>query len=205
MRRSVASSPSSGWPPAAALRSLERMAFWTRQDDASKAAPPTYPGARHNGQAVEQNRAVPDEPTKEDAMGMLKRDGNGAVGVESGDLLLGAGAEFEGKLSFAGTVRIDARFKGSITTNDVLVVGEHARIDAEIVCGTIIVHGEINGNIKAKTAVELRHPARMRGNIESPSIAMEKGVVFQGDSRMQPAEKNVAQRPVTVAAVTAQD
>ena len=46
----------------------------------------------------------------------------------AGDLLLGRGVRFEGKLTFAGTVRIDAKFKGSIFTNDVLVVGEHARI-----------------------------------------------------------------------------
>jgi len=43
---------------------------------------------------------------------------------------------FEGKLTFAGTVRIDASFVGTIVTNDVLVVGEAARIDANITCGT---------------------------------------------------------------------
>jgi cytoskeletal protein CcmA (bactofilin family) len=105
----------------------------------------------------------------------------------AGDLLLGAGAEFEGKLTFAGTVRIDAKFKGSIVTNDVLVVGDRARIDADITCGTVIVHGEVNGNIKAKTAVELHAPAKVRGDIETPSLAMEKGVLFQGQSTM-PAE-----------------
>jgi cytoskeletal protein CcmA (bactofilin family) len=113
----------------------------------------------------------------------------------SGDLLLGHGAEFEGKLTFAGTVRIDARFKGSIQTNDVLVVGEHARIDAEITCGTVIVHGEVNGNIKAKSAVELRHPARLRGNVESPSLVVEKGVLFQGESRLPGAAERAPARP----------
>jgi cytoskeletal protein CcmA (bactofilin family) len=108
----------------------------------------------------------------------------------AGDLLLGEGAEFEGKLTFAGTVRIDAKFKGSIFTNDVLVVGEHAKIDADITCGTVIVYGEVNGNIKAKTAVELHHPAKLRGNVESPSLAIDKGVLFQGESKMGPAEKS---------------
>jgi cytoskeletal protein CcmA (bactofilin family) len=118
-------------------------------------------------------------------MAMMKRDDATLMPPPaSGDLLLGHGAEFEGKLTFAGTVRIDAKFKGSIFTNDVLVVGEHARIDADITCGTVIVHGEVNGNIKAKTAVELRHPAKMRGNIESPSLVVEKGVLFQGESRL---------------------
>jgi cytoskeletal protein CcmA (bactofilin family) len=100
------------------------------------------------------------------------------------DLLLGAGAEFEGKLTFKGTVRIDAKLTGSIVTNDVLVVGEHARIDAEITCGTIVVHGEVNGNIKAKVAVELRRSAKVRGNIETPSLMVEKGVILQGEVKM---------------------
>ena len=102
----------------------------------------------------------------------------------AGDLLLGQGAEFEGKLTFAGTVRIDARFKGSITTNDVLVVGQGAKIDAEITCGTVIVHGEVNGNIHARTAIELHSPARVRGDIETPSLSIEKGAFFQGQSKM---------------------
>ena len=127
-------------------------------------------------------------------MAMMKRDDLPAAntGQNTGDLLLGAGAEFEGKLTFAGTVRIDAKFKGSIVTNDVLVVGEHARIDADITCGTVIVYGEVNGNIKAKTAVELHHPAKMRGNVESPSLSIEKGVVFQGESRMGGESRSIS-------------
>jgi cytoskeletal protein CcmA (bactofilin family) len=114
------------------------------------------------------------------------------------DLLLGEGAEFEGKLQFRGMVRIDARFKGSIVTDDVLVVGEHARIDADITCGTVIVHGEVNGNIRAKDAVELHAPARVRGDVETPSFSLEKGVVFQGQTTMpaeKAAEKGAAKAP----------
>ncbi len=132
-------------------------------------------------------------------MAMMKRDDVPMAPAPAGDLLLGQGAEFEGKLTFAGTVRIDAKFKGSIMTNDVLVVGEHARMDADITCGTVIVHGEVNGNIKAKTAVELRHPAKIRGNVESPSLVIEKGVLFQGESKMPGAERSAA-RPVGAAA-----
>jgi cytoskeletal protein CcmA (bactofilin family) len=107
----------------------------------------------------------------------------------SSDLLLGAGAEFEGKLTFKGTVRIDAKFKGSIVTNDVLVVGEHARIDAEITCGTVVVEGEVNGNIKAKTAVELHKSAKVRGNVETTSLSVEKGAFLQGEMKMGATDK----------------
>ena len=124
-------------------------------------------------------------------MAMLKRDELTSVPAASGDLnaLLGRGSEFEGKLTFEGTVRIDGKFTGTIVTNDVLVIGEGAKVNAEITCGTVIVHGEINGNVKAKSAVELHHPARMRGNIETPSLMVEKGVIFEGQCKMEGVEK----------------
>lgn len=131
-------------------------------------------------------------------MSMLKREEQTTIPAPGGDLLLGQGAEFEGKLTFAGTVRIDAKFKGSIVTNDVLVVGERARIDAEITCGTVIVHGEVNGNVKAKSGVELRQAAKLRGDVETPSLTIEKGALFQGASRQPgsaPAKAVAANSP----------
>src|SRR3954452_6707944 len=104
------------------------------------------------------------------------------------DLLLGRGVRFEGKLTFAGTVRIDASFIGTIVTDDVLVVGEGARIDANITCGTIVVHGEVNGNIQAKSGVEIHAGARVRGDLETSSLVIEKGAFFEGATRMDPAK-----------------
>jgi cytoskeletal protein CcmA (bactofilin family) len=138
-----------------------------------------------------------DDPFRSEGSPTMRRDDPTPNAGGAGDLLLGAGAEFEGKLTFAGTVRIDARFKGTIVTNDVLVVGDRARIDADITCGTVIVHGEVNGNIRAKDAVELHAPARVRGDVETPSFSLEKGVVFQGQTTM-PADK--AGKPVVKAA-----
>jgi cytoskeletal protein CcmA (bactofilin family) len=151
-----------------------------------------------------------DEPVHTEGSATMRREDPTPTAGGAGDLLLGAGAEFEGKLTFAGTVRIDARFKGTIVTNDVLVVGDRAHIDADITCGTIIVHGEVNGNIRAKDAVELHAPARVRGDVETPSFSLEKGVVFQGQTTM-PAEKGAvkagaglkAAAPATVAAAAA--
>jgi cytoskeletal protein CcmA (bactofilin family) len=111
-----------------------------------------------------------------------------AAPAPANDLLLGRGVRFEGKLTFAGTVRIDASFVGTIITDDVLVVGEAARIDANITCGTIVVHGEVNGNIQAKSGVEIHSTAKVRGDLETGSLVIEKGAFFQGASRMDPAK-----------------
>ena len=114
----------------------------------------------------------------------MKLDEPPTGGADASDLKLGAGVEFDGKLTFKGTVRIDAKFKGTIVTDDVLVVGENARIDAEITCGTVIVHGDVKGRIKATSAVELRPSARVRGDIETPSLSLEKGGFFEGAVKM---------------------
>jgi cytoskeletal protein CcmA (bactofilin family) len=120
-------------------------------------------------------------------MAMLKRDELSSVPAATGDLnaLLGRGSEFEGKLTFEGTVRIDGKFTGTIVTNDVLVVGEGAKISAEINCGTLIVHGEVQGNIRARSLIEFHQPARIRGNVETPSLVVEKGVIFEGQCKME--------------------
>jgi cytoskeletal protein CcmA (bactofilin family) len=122
-------------------------------------------------------------------MAMLKRDDVPPAPGGDGDLLLGEGAEFDGTLTFKGTVRIDAKFRGSIVTNDVLVVGAHARIDAEITCGTVIVHGEVNGNIRAASAVEIHAPGKVRGDVTTPSLSVERGVVLEGAVRMTAGEE----------------
>jgi cytoskeletal protein CcmA (bactofilin family) len=131
-------------------------------------------------------------------MAMLKREDmpmSPTTGTSDLNALLGRGSEFEGKLTFEGTVRIDGKFTGTIVTNDVLVIGEGAKVAAEITCGSIVVHGEINGNVKARTLVELHTPARVRGNIESPALMIERGVMFEGQTKMEGVEKSPPKPP----------
>src|SRR5215831_9841383 len=99
--------------------------------------------------------------------------------------LLGRGSEFEGKLTFEGTVRIDGKLSGEIFSDDVLVIGEGATVSAQIDVGVLIVEGTVNGDIRAKRAVELHAPARVRGNIETPSLYIDKGVIFEGNCKME--------------------
>ena len=99
--------------------------------------------------------------------------------------LLGRGTHFEGKLHFEGRVRIDGSFKGEIKSDDTLIVGDGAEVHAEIEVATVIVNGgTIHGNIKAKSAIEIHAPARVVGNLHSPSLFIDRGVEFQGSCRM---------------------
>ena len=98
--------------------------------------------------------------------------------------LLGKGSEFEGKLSFEGTVRVDGKLTGEIFTDDVLIVGEGAEVNAEVTVGAIVIQGIVRGNITAKRSVEIHSPGRVKGNINTPSLFIEKGVFFDGHCQM---------------------
>lgn len=99
--------------------------------------------------------------------------------------LLGRGSEFEGKLTFEGTVRIDGKFTGEIFSSGTLVIGEGARVKAEIAVDTVIVQGEVIGNIKANAGVELHAPGRLRGNIQTNGLVVQKGAIFDGACVME--------------------
>ncbi len=99
--------------------------------------------------------------------------------------LLGRGTTFEGKLTFEGTVRIDGKLKGAVFSDDVLIIGEGAHVEAEIDIGEIIIQGTLVGNVRAKRGIEVVAPGRVKGDLHTPSLQIEKGVVFEGRSFME--------------------
>ena len=98
--------------------------------------------------------------------------------------ILGKGSEFEGKLRFEGTVRIDGKFRGEINSDGTLIVGEQATIDGDVEVNSAIISGEIRGNIKAKTRAELHAPAKLIGNVQTPVLVIQEGVIFDGNCQM---------------------
>ncbi len=120
------------------------------------------------------------------------------------DTILGKGSEFDGKLTFEGQVHIEGKFTGQIHTKDTLIIGQGAKVTAEISAGTVIVNGTVEGNIRATQMVELHQPARVKGSIEAPSLAIDKGVVFEGTCKMENlGQAKPVPAPVTAAAVAA--
>lgn len=90
------------------------------------------------------------------------------------------GSEFEGKLSFKDTVRIDGRFRGEIASENTLIVGESGEIEACIKSKTIAISGTVDGDVIAGTKVVLHKTAKVNGNIETPSLVMEEGAYVNG-------------------------
>ncbi len=98
--------------------------------------------------------------------------------------VLDRGSEFDGTLSFEGAFRIGGVFRGKILTEDILIIGEGASVEAEIMVGTLILSGELTGTVQAKNRVEIHYPAVFRGSIRTPSLMVADGVVFEGVSQM---------------------
>ena len=158
--------------------------------------------AVHEEPLLQAGRRSTDEGTLDTRLargsevnGKLRFEGTvqveGTFTGETLNALLGHGAEVNGKLHFEGTVRIDGTFTGEITTNDLLIIGEGAKIAANISCGSVVINGEVTGNITASDSVELHRPARVKGDIATPSLTIDKGVVFDGSSKMESGGMNV--------------
>lgn len=111
--------------------------------------------------------------------------------------LLGRGTSFEGKLTFEGTVRIDGKLKGEIFSDDTLIIGEGAYVEAEIDIGEVIIQGTLVGNVRAKRGIEVLAPGRVKGDLHTPSLQIEKGVIFEGRSFMESASGQKVAPPAT--------
>ena len=98
--------------------------------------------------------------------------------------IIGLGTEFKGQLLFDGVIRLDGRFSGEIQSSGTLIIGETANVSAEIKVDTVIVSGEVHGNIIAQNRVEFHAPARHYGNIVSPVLIIDEGVLFEGNCEM---------------------
>lgn len=104
--------------------------------------------------------------------------------VEDIKAFLGQGAEFEGKLIFEGSVRIDGIFRGEIHGRGSLVVGQGASLRANIDVGSIYISGEVQGNIEVKEKINIHSSGRFFGDVRTPVFVMEEGAVFDGRSHM---------------------
>ena len=97
---------------------------------------------------------------------------------------LGEGTDFEGTLKFKDVMRIDGKFKGKIISQNTLVIGEPADVDAEIEVPNVFVSGKVKGTIKAGTRLEMHSTARVSCDVVTPVLVIEEGGVFQGNCQM---------------------
>jgi cytoskeletal protein CcmA (bactofilin family) len=104
---------------------------------------------------------------------------------------LGKDTEFEGKFSFTGAVRIDGKFSGEIFSSGTLIIGESAVIRSRIHVSDMIISGEVRGDIFAEHKIEINVPGKLFGNIQTPKLVIEEGVIFEGNCKMQEIKQEI--------------
>jgi cytoskeletal protein CcmA (bactofilin family) len=104
---------------------------------------------------------------------------------------MGEDAKFNGTLSFEGTVRIDGHFEGQVKTGDTLIIGESGFVSADIVAGTVICRGKVEGSITASQKVEIHVNSQVVGSVKTPSLFVEVGALLDGNCEMSGAENKV--------------
>lgn len=94
------------------------------------------------------------------------------------------GTTVTGELRFSGTLRIEGEFHGSIATEDVLTVGRHAEVHADIRAGEVEVHGRVSGTIEATRRIVVYSTGKVRGDLAAPTLVIEEGAALDGRSKM---------------------
>ena len=127
---------------------------------------------------------------------MLKLKGLGTVDELNG--FMDEGTEFLGELRFRDTYRVDGRVRGKIVSENTLVVGESARVEADIDCGVVSIRGQVTGHVVGRQRIELLAGARVTGTLVSPKLVIEDGAFLSGDCAMSPT----ARAPASAAPVS---
>lgn len=97
---------------------------------------------------------------------------------------LGVGTEYRGKLDFTGTVRIDGRFEGEISTDGDLVLGREAIITGTVKVGRLTSCGRIEGDVIVKERTLLEKTSVILGTLSTPSLVVEQGAIVEGGINM---------------------
>ena len=89
-------------------------------------------------------------------------------------------SEFRGKLRCKETLRIDGKLVGEIRCDKTVIIGEGALVEASIQADSVVVLGEIRGDVVAKRKITLERTARMTGDLSTPGIVIEEGASLLG-------------------------
>lgn len=122
---------------------------------------------------------------------------------------IGKSVVIKGELNGSEDLTIEGQVEGTIQLRDhVLTIGPNGRIKAQVFAKTVIVLGEVTGNVTASEKVDIRDNGSVDGDIVSPRVAIAEGAHFRGSVDMQrkgttPAHAPAAVKPAVAAAAPA--
>ena len=93
---------------------------------------------------------------------------------------IGEQSFFEGTFAVRGSMRIDGRFEGKSLLVDQLQIGPKGKVRTNIIATSVVVEGVIIGNITSSRRILLLSTARVLGDIKTPELIIQDGVVLEG-------------------------
>ena len=144
----------------------------------------TYPAYQPTTPSVESKPAV--EPTTSGSRAMTESE-TLARDIKEGTLsgFVGGGTVVTGEANFKAMMRVDGHLSGRVSSSSgTLIVGANGKVDANIEVAVAVIHGTINGDIIATQRLELGRAAKVNGNIQTPSLIIEQGAIFEGTCKM---------------------
>jgi cytoskeletal protein CcmA (bactofilin family) len=159
-------------------------------NDSSNRKPevPDYSTAKtyssYQGTGVE---AKPATETPAQPRGAMTESETLARDIKEGTLsgFVGGGTVMTGEANFKAMMRVDGNLSGRVSSSSgTLIVGANGKVDANIEVAVAVIHGTINGDIIATQRLELGRAAKVHGNIQTPSLIIEQGAIFEGSCKM---------------------
>ena len=99
--------------------------------------------------------------------------------------VLGPSTRVEGRLTSDGNIRVDGVFEGKIETAGNVIIGEQARVIADIVANGVQVWGAVKGDICAAGRLEILSSGRVWGDIKVAALLIDEGGILRGQCVMQ--------------------
>ncbi len=103
-----------------------------------------------------------------------------AMKNEAATCVIGENSVFEGRFYVSGSILIEGKFQGDIKTEDQVTVGPTGKVRTDIVARRVTVAGTLIGNITASEEVSLIQNGKVLGNITTPKLNVEVGVLTEG-------------------------
>ncbi len=106
-----------------------------------------------------------------------------AIAKSGGDIsnnVIGENSYFTGRFLINGSLRIDGRFEGKYLQADQIYIGQNGKISTNINAVSVIVEGLVIGNINATNRVLLMPTAKILGDIKTPELIIQNGVILEG-------------------------
>jgi cytoskeletal protein CcmA (bactofilin family) len=152
--------------------------MWKR-DDAVKPAPPGAPAGTPQSTPVTQN--VNPAPASEPV-----RSSDTLRGMEKGPVNIGKSVVIKGELTGSEDLTIEGHVEGKIELRqNILTIGPNGKIKAQVFAKSVIILGEVTGNVTASEKVDLRDNGSVDGDIAAPRVAIAEGAHFRGSIDMQ--------------------